>query len=217
MGEYGSELIVAGYIPVTVQPTSTDVTILQGGGAICGWSLRDVSNTQATQNSGNAVAPLAGATIVQLTGLAAGTYTVEWTVGLQGAAAAADANNFELFDTAGNVIASVNPGAAGEYPQVNAVVTVAAGATIGIKAIGAGTAGVTYSADVAIAATANVQTVVEFQDLGNAVGESVMVPQPSDTEWFGFPGVRVNGKLVLHVVSGTVAGAVYVAPSYSSQ
>lgn len=217
MGDDAYGLAITGYISVVVPPTSTSQTILQGGGQLCGWSLRDVSNTQASQASGNAVAPAAGTTIASLTGLAAGTYTVEWTVGLQGAAAAADANNFELFDTAGNVIASVNPGAAGEYAQINAVVTVAAGQTIGVKNTGAGTAGVTYSADLAITGTQNVQTVCELRDGGNPKGEIAFTPNLVDTQLPTFPGIRVEQVLTLNVISGTVTGAVYINPSVSSQ
>jgi hypothetical protein len=217
MTEVALELVTTGYIPVVIQPTSTDFTVLQGGGSICGWSLRDVAATQANQTSGNVVAPGAGTTIASLTGLAAGTYKVSWTVGLQGAAAAADANNFELFDTAGNVIASVNPGAAGEYAQLQVELTVAAGATIGVKAIGAGTAGITYSADIVLAVVGETETVIEFQDAGNPVAEVSFATFKSSTEWFGYPGVRMNANLVLHIISGTVTGAVYISPSYSSQ
>lgn len=211
------EVILArgGSQPLLVGPTSTDVLLFSGGGTLCGWSLRDTASTQANQTSGNATAPLAGATIASLTGLAAGTYTVTWTVGLQGAAAAADANNFELFDTAGNVIASVNPGAAGEYPQLQVNLTVAAGATIGVKAIGAGTAAIVYSADLAIAAQDAIPAVVEIQDIANVLGEISFATFRSNTEWFGSDGPQIMGKLLVHVISGTVTGTVFAYPTYT--
>ena len=206
-----------GAIPILVQPISTDTVIYTGGGQICGWSLRDVSASQPNQASGSVVAPGAGATIVQLTGLAAGTYRITWTVELQGAAAAADANNFQLFSNAGNILVSVNQGAAGVYAQINAEVTVAANATIGIKAIGAGTAGVTYSADLEISIQGEPQTTIEIQDTQNIFGELAFTTFRSNTEWFGIPGIEIMGRVLIHVISGTVTGTVYVYPDSSSQ
>lgn len=211
------DIRLGGVISENVLPTSTDVTILQGGGILAGWSLRDASGTVPLEASGNQVAPAAGTDIAALTGLAAGTYTIEWTVALQGAAAAGDSNNFQLYDTAGNILASVNPGAAGEYIQPNAEVTVAAGAKIAIKNIGVGTAAVTYSANLVLSPTIEVQTVVEFQDNADIKGEVAFVTKDSSTEHFGPDGPPINGKLVLHVVSGTVTGCVYFIPSRGSQ
>lgn len=213
----GIEVTVAsgGSMPLLVAATSVDLPLFTGGGVLRGWSLRDVAASQANETSGNVTAPGAGATIASLTGLAAGTYQVTWTVGLNGAAAAGDANNFELFDTAGNVIASVNPGAAGEYPQLGVTLTVAAGATIGVKAIGAGTAGVVYSADIAIAASDPSHAVVEILDTQNILGEIDFTTFRSHTEWFDADGPQIQTQLTLHVVSGTVVGTVYVNPTYT--
>lgn len=215
--EIDIDVRLGGVLSLTVLPTSVDVTILQGGGRLAGWSLRDASNTVALEASGNQVAPAAGTDIAALTGLPAGTYTIEWTVALQGAAAAGDSNNFQLYDTAGNVLASVNPGVAGEYIQPNAEVTVAAGAKIAIKNIGVGTAAVTYSAELVLSPTIEVQTVVELVDNADIKGEAAFVTRDSNTEHFGPDGPPINGKLVLHVVSGTVTGCVYFIPSRGSQ
>lgn len=215
MVEIELDVASGGTQPLLVAATSTDITLFFGGGILRGWSLRDVAASQANQVSGNATAPAAGATIASLTGLAAGTYTVTWTVGLQGAAAAADANNFQLFDTAGNLIASVNPGAAGEYPQLAVNVTVGAGATIGVKAIGAGTAAIVYSADIAIVAQDANPAVVEIQDIANVLGEISFATFRSNTEWFDADGPQIMGKLLVHVISGTVVGTVYANPTYT--
>ena len=206
-----------GVLPITVAPTSIDQTILQGGGILSGWSLRDVNSTAPAAVSGSVVAPAAGADIAALTGLAAGTYTVSWSVGLVGAAAAADADNFELYDTAGNILASINPGAAGDYPQVGVEVTIAAGAKIAVKAIAVGTAGVTYTAQIAIITDGEVQTVCELQDGNNVLGEVAFSADKAITEHFGDNGPIVFGKIVLHVISGTVTGTVYIIPSRGSQ
>jgi hypothetical protein len=217
MPEIDIDIQLGGILPLTVLPTSTDVTILQGAGRLAGWSLRDVNATAPAAVSGSAVAPAAGTDIAALSGLAAGTYTVTWTVGLQGAAAAGDANNFQLYDTAGNILASVNPGAAGEFIQPNTEVTVAAASKIAVKSIGVGTAAVTYSVDISISPTVETNTVVEIQDSANVLGEVALIGRASDTKDFGSGGIRAFGVIKLHVVSGTVTGTVYVIPSRGSQ
>lgn len=217
MQEIDIDVTVGGKLPLTVAPTSTDIVILQGAGRLAGWSLRDVNATAPAAASGTQVAPAIGTDIASLTGLAAGTYTITWTVGLQGAAAAGDADNFQLYDTAGNVLTSVNPGAAGEYIQPNTEVTVAAGAKIAIKNIGVGTAAVTYAADLSISPTIETNTVVEIQDSANVLGEVAFVTRASDTQDFGSGGVVAFGSIKLHVVSGTVTGTIYVVPSRGSQ
>jgi hypothetical protein len=215
--EIDVDVSLGGVIAVNVPLTSTDVTILQGGGRLAGWSLRDANTTTPTAVSGNSVAPAAGTDIAALTALPAGTYQITWTVGLQGAAAAGDSNNFQLYDTAGNILASVNPGAAGEYIQPVTEVTVSAGQKIAVKNIAVGTAAVTYSADLSISPTVETNTIVEIQDGPNVVGEVAFVNKSSETEHFGDAGPRVTQKVVLHIVSGTVVGTVYVIPSFGSQ
>lgn len=217
MTEIDIDVHLGGKLPLTVAPTSTDVTILQGGGRLAGWSLRDVNSTAPNAASGSVVAPGAGATIVSLTGLAAGQYTVNWNVGLQGAAAAADANNFQFRSGSGLNVASVNPGVAGDYPQVPIEVTVGAADTMSIVAIGAGTAGVTYSADISISPSAETNTVCELIDGNNVIGEVAFFNNKSSTADFGDSGIVVTNRLILHVVSGTVTGAVYIIPSRGSQ
>lgn len=81
----------------------------------------------------------------------AGTYTVDWTVTLGGAAGAGDANGFLLFQVPENitVATSVNAGAPGIYPQTPAVVTVNAGDFLVVFSGAGPTAGAIYSASVA--------------------------------------------------------------------
>jgi len=105
------------------------------------------------QNEASATAPGAGATIVtdpSSGSLAPGLYNVTWEVALSGAAAAADANNFGLYLNGVLQLQSVNPGAAGSWAQqaVEVQSTVAAPGVLTVKAIGAGTASVVYSAQV---------------------------------------------------------------------
>jgi hypothetical protein len=196
--------------PITVAPTAVDVTPYSGPGYLAGWSLRDVATDVTVDVSGNVVAPGAAATIATTAALPAGTYTVTWEVGLQGAAAAADSNNFQLVTTAGPVLASVNPGAAGAYPQPSTEVTVLAGQTVSIKSIGAGTAGVTYSAALSLDPTGQIETIVEVQDGNGILGEVSFQLSRTASSDFGEPGILLAGQVTLHVVSGKVTGAIYI-------
>lgn len=192
-----------------VLATSADVTLLTGPGYLFGWSLRDSSGDTTQQAEGSAVAPAAGAAIVTIAGLSAGTYDVTWQVALQGAAAAGDANNFILKNGVTNVLGSINPGAAGTYPQNGARIVVPQGGSVSINAIGAGTAAVTYLAQVELAITLIPNAVCELLDGGNILGEIAMPAGESSTEWFDAPGVDLQNEIKLHVISGQVRGAVY--------
>lgn len=101
----------------------------------------------SVNGTGNVTAPAAGTTITSAV-LSQGTWQVNWQVLLQGAAAAGDVNNFGLNLGATLVDTSENGEAAGALYQQDPVVldVPAAGATLAIKAIGAGTAGVIYDA-----------------------------------------------------------------------
>lgn len=213
MADVEVTVTVGGVLPLTVPLTTTTVTPMPGSGILAGWSIREAVTDTLANASGNAVAPGAAATIVTTPALAAGIYVITWTVGLQGAAAAADANNFQLFNGAAAVEASVNPGAAGEYPQAQAVLTVTAGATVSIKAIGAGTAAVTYSADLNLTPDGVVETIVELISNGDVLGEIGLPDATADTRWFGTDGPIIQGGLTLNVISGACKGAVYVVPS----
>lgn len=192
-----------------VPPTSVDVTLIQSDARLVGWSLRDTSTPASGQNSGLVVSPGAGAAIATVSGLRAGTYDVSWEVGLQGAAAAADADNFQLKNGVTVVENSVNAGAAGAYAQVNARITVPANGTVTVNAIAAGTVGVTYLADLEITPTQIAATVVEIQDVGNILGEVSLAPGASETDVIYFAGVLCQGQIRIHVVSGQVTGVVY--------
>jgi len=204
----GSGRVVSLPVPIT----QTDLTLMTGGGSILGWSLRDAANEVATDVSGSVVAPGAGATIVTTGALAAGTYNIAWAVGLAGPAALADTNNFQLKSSSGNILVSINPGVAGTYPQANAQVTIPTGATISVVAIVAGTAGVTYSADVAVTPTVTIDAVVEIQDAGQQLAEVSMGANGSSSQDFARPGIHVRSSVIIHVVSGTVTGTVFVDP-----
>lgn len=213
MAEIEVNVTVGGVLPLAVALTTTTQAIMPGSGVLAGWSIREAVADTLANVSGNVVAPGAGAAIVTTPALAAGTYVVTWTVGLQGAAAAADSNNFQLFNGAAAVEVSVNPGAAGEYPQAQAVFTVAAGATVSVKAVGAGTAGVTYSADLNVTPDGVVETIIELVSGADTVGEIGLTDATADTRWFGPDGPILQNGLTLNVISGACKGVVYAIPS----
>jgi hypothetical protein len=213
MAEVNVDITVGGCLPFTVVPTSADATIMPGAGTLNGWSLRDVTPDVPSENSGQQVAPVANTIIAQLTGLAAGTYQIQWTIGLQGPAAAADANNFKLNANGVQIETSVNPGAAGEYVQPVTEVTVTAGQSVSIQNIGAGTAGVTYSATLTISPTFELEAVAQLLDNNASIGEITFQGERAQSQWFGTDGPIIQGGLVLHIVKGTITGAIYITPS----
>lgn len=128
-----------------------------------------------TASEASVAAPGAGATVASIS-LVPGTYNIGWTVALTaGTPAAGDANNFGLY--VGGVLQeqSATPGALGSWPQQQVEITVAATTTIAVKAVGAGTAGVTYAAELSAVP-------VEVTDPTGQL-------QPPNT-------VRVNGSVV---------------------
>lgn len=204
--------VTGGTIYALPVPSITADTVIIGGNVyLRGWSLRDARADLPAQASGNTTAPAAGATVATTGNLPAGTYTVAWTVGLQGAAAAADANNFELVDSNGVVLVSVNPGAAGEFPQPNVEVTIAQSTAISVKAVGAGTAAIVYSAEISVTPTGDFETVIEIQDGTKPISEVSFLNRKTETQAFGSPGICIETGLNIHVISGAVTGSLLVA------
>ncbi|SRR6266566_1336163 len=199
---------------INVPATASDVTPFPGSGTLLGWSLREASAEVPSDVTGSVVAPGAGAVIVTTAALAAGTYDVNWTVELVGPAAAADVNNFQLFNGAAAIQVSVNLGVAGEYPQPIARLTVTQGSTISVKAVGAGTAGVTYSVDLTAAPDPLFGMAVELQAGNMPLGEAAADLQECDTKWFGPQGILIEQQVTIHVVSGVVTGCLYIQPNY---
>lgn len=203
--------VVTGYVcPVPVPVTAVDVSELNGPCVLYGWSLREASGDTSQQNEGSVTSPAALQTIVTLTGIPAGNYSIEWTVELAGTLAAGDANNFELKDSAGNVLQSVNLAVAGQYPQQPVEATLAASSSVTIEALAVGTVGAVYSAQLVITPASITDAQAEIRDGNQPLGESGMPVGGSDTQFFGAPGVTVRNTVTLHVVSGIVTGVVYI-------
>lgn len=194
-------------IPIPV--SLTDLTLITGPGRILGWSLREASGDVPAAVTGSVVAPAAGATIATTGALAQATMIVKWTVQLSGAAAAADLNNFQLRHGTTVVAASINLGAAGDYPQPEVEVPVGFLETLNVVAIGAGTAGVTYTATISAEIITSPGAVVEFQDGNQPLGESAMPGQGVDQRTFPGQGLEFHQQIKVHIITGTITGAVY--------
>jgi hypothetical protein len=197
-------------VPIPVPVTTVDVSVLPGPCVFYGFSFREASGDVPKDNEGTVTSPGAGATIVTLTGLAAGEYTVTWIVQLAGTLAAADANNFQLIDTSGGVTNSINLAVAGEYPQVNSEVIITPGGSISIIAIAAGTVGAIYSAQIAIQPSIVDDAVAELRDGNQVIACCSLGVGGSETENFGPPGVKVMNSVTLHMIQGSITGAVYL-------
>lgn len=206
---YDVAAVFGDVFPIPVPPTAADVTLITSDCRLCGWSLRDATGDIGLQAEAQITSPGAGATIVSVTNVPAGTYDVNWVVSLQGAAAAADANNFQLKNAAVAVVNSINAGAAGAYPQNPARIQVAAGATVSVVAIGAGTVGVVYLAQIQLVPVLRANTVAEVQDVGNILGEVAPPANEDDTVYFGDYGIPCQGQIKLHIISGALTGVVY--------
>jgi len=176
-----------------------------------GWSIRAEGVSVPKEFEGSAVAPGAGANVLAPQSLPDGVYDVNWQVQLIGAAAAADQDNFKLLLPDGNSLISANPGAAGTYPQEPVQTSSFIGGQISVQAVGAGTAAVTYVAQVTLTPSKGVSTRVELQDGNQPLGEIALQEDGSNTVWFGLPGVRVRQQIKSHVILGLPSGCIYVA------
>lgn len=114
-----------------------------------------IANTlQSSANTGGPIAaPAANTVIVGVPSsgvLPAGTYTVTWSVELEGTVTqGTDDNNFQLRANSGAfAVNSVNPAAAGKYDQQTQTITLTSPGTIVIRNNNAGTAGSFYSASI---------------------------------------------------------------------
>lgn len=96
---------------------------------------------------GNATAPAAGAPIASVAGLAAGLYSVAWTVDFAGTPGAGEINNMQLeLNGAVENIAMCGSVTGVPWSQIPELVQVPAGGTVSVNAIAAGTAGAIYYA-----------------------------------------------------------------------
>jgi hypothetical protein len=185
-------------------------TLLQNGpGELVGWSLSAGSAITSSDAEARVVAPGAGATITSVI-LPQGTWLIKWTVELDGAAAAADLNNFKLNYGGANPLNSLNPAAAGTYPQQDQTTIAGAGTlTVSVQAIGAGTAGVGYSASITAIPTSD--AFGSILDGGQLLAVISLSAGASDTQGPGSRGIRFDNSVAVSASVGQLSGVLYVA------
>jgi hypothetical protein len=116
-----------------------------GMGGLAAWfsaTLAGSSPIPATTGTANAPAAFTNLASVSVPG---GTYTVTWSVTLSGTVSSADANNFRIILPGAIGVYSVNPGAAGTYPQEPLTFTTPAGTIFLQTGTSNATAGSVYS------------------------------------------------------------------------
>lgn len=184
--------------------------LITGPASIVGWSVRDSGPQNHTETFGQVLSPGAGAVIATLTGFAAADYDVRWSVQLEGAAAAADQDNFALFFGATQLLTSQNLGAAGIYPQQQIAQYGGFGANVIVKSIGAGTVGVTYTAQITATLRSVSGPVLQVQDDNREICEIGCPIFAVDTRYFGSGGIPIRGSLKTVVNVGQMSGALYL-------
>lgn len=194
---------------IGVPATSVDVLILNGPAELTGWSLREAAGEAPIGAEGSVTSPAAGAQIAGTVVLAAGTYNVDWTVGLAGTLAAADANNFQLRNAVTGVLVSANLAVAGDYPQQPIQLVVAQATTVNVIAIALGTVGAIYTAQITVTPVTTSDALVEIQDGNNALAEISLGAGGADSRTYTDTGIKIRNRINLHVISGTVTGAIF--------
>jgi hypothetical protein len=199
-----------GTYAVTVsQAQAAAGTILDRGRMrLKGWSFASTA-VDTIQNSGSVTTPGAGATIVSITNPTASDLQVVWQVQLTGTPSGTDRNNFQLLNGAAVVLASINGGSSGIFTQPNVVITVPAGGTVSIQAIGAATVGAVYSAQIVASVLAG-GSIGQILDAGQVVGVTSTGADQLDTEWLGDEGVYVGTSIAVKATVGALSGCVYI-------
>jgi hypothetical protein len=174
----------------------------------------------SSQNYHAVTSPAAGAQVVLVSSIPAGTYTIAWTTELEGTVSSSDIDNFELYNsTLSSVILNgLNAGAVGLYPQNQVTVTFTATTGIQVKAVAAGTTDAIYSAQVVVtpvyatntgitqaspaALEANFVILCETQSLAQSVNNQTSgIPFPDGFLLPGNVAVETRNKGLVWVVN----------------
>lgn len=120
-----------------------------------------------TSDSGSVTSPSDFSVIAVLVFPADGTYTISWSVGLSGTVTSTEKDNFALYLAGVTLEAtSVNPAAAGTYPQAQLEITTTAGTQLFLTNPNAGTSGAVYSGTVTASSGVPLTLQVGPQGLG---------------------------------------------------
>lgn len=183
--------------------------LLAGPGELMGWSFRESGAETGLSTEASLVSPGAGATIASIANVPVGVYGISWSVQLIGAAAAADQDNFQLLSGATVLSTSLNAGAAGQYPQTAVQFSLTSQQTIAVKAIAAGTVGVTYAVQLAVTPVTAGQALLELQDGNQPLAEISAGIAGSLSQWYGPEGIRFYNRIQCNPIAGQMTGAVY--------
>lgn len=195
-------------LTVTQAQASAGSELASGPKRLLGWSI--LSGAFSTQeNAGQVTSPAAGATIVSVTGLPAGDYSVSWTVELAGTLGAADANNFQLLNGASVIFASDNQAVAGIYSQPGVVITAPANGTVSIQAIALATVGAVYRAQLVLSLLAG-GAIGNVLDGAQVVGVISTGQDGVDVQWMGDDGIYIGTQVAIQATIGKLSGCVYV-------
>lgn len=201
-------------LTVTAAAAAAGTVLLGGPLRLRGWSLNSGTAPQELQADASAAAPAAGANITTLS-LPNGTYNISWTFELTGTPGAADVDNVKLLIGSTRIDTSDNPGTVGDYgPFLTACVVSGGVTTLKAAAIGAATAGTTYT--VKITATPTNPSLATVNDSGQQLA-TVAIPQGSAVvSHFGDEGLDVENSISVLATQGTVQGTLWydLLPEY---
>jgi hypothetical protein len=207
-----------GAIPVTVSAaqSAAGARLIQGPARLAGWSLWNPSGITQSLYFGQVTTPGAGATIATTPALAAGEYRVTLRISYEGTPAASDNNNMQwLVSGVVQQQLEIHGGSGANAAYGPFDVSVGASGTISVQAIGAGTAGAVYAAQIEIEPAAAIATLL---DGAQVIGIADFAAGNADTHHLGKEGVRIDTELSILSSVGAIAGVVYVAgPDYPAE
>lgn len=198
--------------PVRVIPvlaTAADMLLLNGPCELSGWSL---ANVGATPTSADATAAFAAAGNATAT-LALGEQITGFDVSY-GQTAAANAATVTVTGAVGGTLTytvlfegtgTQTPDLIIRFPQPLAP----ANPGVGIAVTFTGNANSPAGNIIVYGPASLTVAQAELQDGNNPLGEILLSVAGSDTHWYGGSGLHVRNRLNLHLISGTIAGAVY--------
>lgn len=209
MSELAIEVSSGRIRAIPVQNLATAQTILAGPGELMGWSFRESGAEVGLDGSGNVTTPVTGQAIASIPSVPPGQYLVNWAVALIANATASEADNFELTNGATNVMASVNPGAIGFYPQDQAEISVPVSQTVAVKCIANGALNAVYAAQLTLVPAIAGQAILELRDGNSPLAEVTAGTAGSLSQWYGPEGIRFYNQITANPVLGLMVGAVY--------
>lgn len=194
-------------LTVPVITAGNSQRLIGGPVRVCGWSLTDGVAAQLSVLRNSAAAPGAGATIASVS-LGNGVYNVQWFLEITGTPAVGDVDNVSMVIGATVVDKSVNLGAVGNYGPFQAQAVVTGGPlTLAFKAIGAATAGTTYTVNAVITAVGeNQATILD----GQQPIAFVFTNQGQASNFYlSEYGVQVDTEINVSAVTGQVSGTIW--------